>query len=267
VAKVVSGFQFLEGPTWWTPPGAAKGQLLFSDVPASRIHALVGGSSATVFRSPSGNANGLHVDAQGRLLACEGGNHRLTVTQGDGTVKTLAQAFNGKQLNGPNDVVAKKDGNLYFSDPKWAADPNNRQPFQGVFRVDAQGRLALVASDMTNPNGVALSADEKVLYVDDDQDNYVRRYALASDGTPSAPTRFVGTSRTPDGMTTDDAGNLYVATEPGVEVFSPAGQRLGLISVPEAASNCAFGGEDRRTLYITARTSLYATKLNVPGRP
>jgi gluconolactonase len=261
VEKVQGGFEFTEGPLWF------GGRLLFADIPADVIFQLVPPGTATRYRFPSHNANGLAVDPQGRLVASENGTHRLTRSFADGQVETIAAKYEGKSFNGPNDVIVRRDGAIYFTDPDGEADANDRQPFQGVFRLDPGGSLALVARDMKEPNGIALSPDETTLYVVDWGLNRVDRLALNADGTAGAPTPLVTTAVWPDGMAVDDAGDLYVATKAGVQVFRPEGTSRGTIEVPEQPSNCAFGGADRRTLYITARTSVYRVSLDVPGPP
>ncbi len=160
----------------------------------------------------------------------------------------------------------KQDGNLYFTDPAYGGNPNVLG-FQGVFRVAPGGGLSLVVDDMTAPNGIALSPDETVLYVTDSEDDYVRRWDVAPDGTPSNPQKLMDTANGPDGMAVDVAGHLYVTTQKGVEVYLPDGSLHDTISVPEQPANCTFGGADKRTLYITARTSLYRVELNLPGLP
>jgi gluconolactonase len=260
--EVQGGFMFTEGPLW----RAADGVLLFSDVQGNRIHKLTPPSTFEVFRDPSGNANGLALDAQGLLVACEGGMKRVTRTLANGTVMSIASMNAGAALNSPNDVIVRSDGTIYFTDPNYAAPANKTQAFEGVFRISPQGTLSTVDTGLQRPNGIALSPDEKTLYVADQPMNRVMRYTVNPDGSTSAATSFITTAGSPDGMAVDDAGNLYVAAA-GIEVFDPAGATIGTVMVPKAPANCTFGGADRRTLYITARSSLYQVRLNVPGRP
>ena len=262
VEKVAGNFSFTEGPVWF----AQTGKLYFSDIPQNRIHELTPPSTVTVFREPSGEANGLGIDPDGLLVACEHAGRRVSRTLASGTVVTVADTWQGDPLNSPNDVIVKSDGNLYFTDPPYGGNPN-QIGFQGVYRVDPGGTISLVASDMTAPNGVALSPDETVLYVADSEDDYVRRFDVASDGTADNPQKLMDTSNTPDGMAVDVAGHLYVTTQAGVEVYRPDGSLHGTITVPEQPANCTFGGADGKTLYITARTSLYRVALNLPGLP
>lgn len=262
VEKVAGGFSFTEGPVWF----AQSGKLYFSDIPESRIHELTPPSTIDVFREPSGQSNGLAIDQNGLLIACEHAGRRVSRTEPGGGVVTVADSYQGKALNSPNDAIVKQDGNLYFTDPAYGGNPNVLG-FQGVFRVAPGGGLSLVVDDMTAPNGIALSPDETVLYVTDSEDDYVRRWDVAPDGTPSNPQKLMDTANGPDGMAVDVAGHLYVTTQKGVEVYLPDGSLHDTISVPEQPANCTFGGADKRTLYITARTSLYRVELNLPGLP
>jgi sugar lactone lactonase YvrE len=266
VEKVRGGFTFTEGPVWI----ASKGLLLFSDIPADAIEELQPPATVTVFRRPSGAGNGLGLDPQVRLIVSEGGNRRVSRTLGDGSVVTVADRWQGKRLNSPNDNITRSDGTTYFTDPPYGvpAGQVRELDFQGVFRVDPAGTLHLESMDMNRPNGVALSPDEKTLYVDDTADGLVRKFPVRPDGSLGPPTNFVpATGGGGDGMAMDDAGNLYVATNAGVQVYKPNGATWGIISVPEVPSNCTFGGPDRKTLYITAQTSLYRVTLKVPGLP
>ncbi len=262
VEKVAGGFSFTEGPVWF----AATGKLYFTDIPASRIHELTPPSSVSVFREPSGQANGLGVDASGLLVACEHQGRRVSRTESGGSVTSVAATYQGKALNSPNDVIVKKDGTLYFTDPPYGGNPNELG-FQGVFRVDPSGGLHLVSDDMFRPNGIALSPSEQVLYVTDSEQDFLRRYDVGSDGVPSGAKKFVDTSPSPDGLAVNQQGDLFVSTQAGVEVYKADGTKLGTIPVAEQPSNCTFGGADGKTLYVTARKSLYRVALNVPGLP
>ncbi len=267
VEKVAGGVEFTEGPAWF----ATTGKLYFTDIPNSRIHELTPPSSVSVFREPSGQANGLGIDQNGLLIACEHQGRRVSRTESGGSVVSVAATYQGKKLNSPNDLIVKKDGTLYFTDPPYGGNPSELG-FQGVFRVDPGGVLHLVSDDMSRPNGIALSPDEKVLYVTESEKNYLRSYAVGADGIPSAPKKLVDTSATPDGMAVNVQGDLFVATQAGVEVFRPDGTKHGTIpvevgGVKEQPSNCTFGGSDGRTLYVTARKSLYRVTLGVAGLP
>lgn len=263
VELVDGGYQFVEGPQWRD----GSNDLLFSDIPANTIYRLVpGAGDPTVFRSPSGNSNGL---AQWTaLIACEHGNRRVSL--GDGAnAATLADRYQGMRLNSPNDVVVGPNGNIYFTDPPFGIQDNQRElPFMGVFRL-RDGQLTTIREGALDerPNGIALSPDGYTLYVGDAAHATIRVYQLDVSGVPTTERQFTATSATPDGMAVDVAGNLFVTTEDGIEVYAPDGSRWGVIDVPEQPANAAFGDPDHRTLYITARTSLYRVRLTNPGIP
>jgi gluconolactonase len=265
--QLASGFEFTEGPIWM--PG---GYLLFSDIPADRIYKWTPEGGTEVWRAPSGNSNGLTIDRSGRLIACEHGNRRVSRTEDDGSVVALASSYQGGRLNSPNDVVVKSDGSIYFTDPPYGidAEPERReQACNGVYRIGPEGDLELLADDFDRPNGLAFSPDESTLYIDDSPRRHVRAFDVRADGT-LANSRILADMDhpqpgSPDGMKVDVEGHLYVAGATGVWVFEPDGTRLGVIVTPERPSNCAWGDDDRKSLYITARTSLYRVRVQVPG--
>jgi gluconolactonase len=271
--RIASGFQFTEGPTWHP-----DGYLLFSDIPASRIYKWTPDRAVTIWREPSGMSNGLTLDRERRVIACEHGGRRVSRAEADGTVVTLADSYSGKRLNSPNDVVVRSDGTIYFSDPPYGLAPphgpavqEQEQPCNGLYRITPDGALELLIDDFDRPNGLAFSADESVLYVDDSPRRHVRAFDVRPDGTLANSRVLADMDHpqpgSPDGMKLDSAGHLYVAGATGVWVFEPDGTCLGVIVTPERPANCAWGDDDRRTLYITARTSLYKVRTTVPGLP
>jgi gluconolactonase len=263
VEKVESGFQFTEGPQW-VP---ARGTLLFSDIPMSTIFEVQPPSTISVFVNPTNNTNGIGLDEAGLIITCEHSGRRVARTLADGSIVTVIDNYQGKKLNSPNDVIVRKDGNLYFTDPPYGLGGNPSDlGFNGVYQVrPAGGGTALITNDMQRPNGVALSPDGNTLYVDDTQTGELRAYPLGPDGSAGAAQKLATTSANPDGMTVDDLGNIYVSDAAGIEVFRPDGTLIGAIAVPEKPTNCAFGGDDRLTLYVTAQKSLYRVKMVVPG--
>ncbi|MDH7602410.1 MAG: SMP-30/gluconolactonase/LRE family protein [Armatimonadota bacterium] len=265
VEKVVGNLQFTEGPVW-TPWNT----LLFSDIPANRIYELVNGSRLKVYREPSGNSNGLTFDKQGRLIACEHSNRRVTRTEKDGSVVVLADRYQGKRLNSPNDVVVKSDGSVYFTDPTYGIKKEQQElGFQGVYRIRPDGQLELLVGDFKMPNGLCFSPDEKLLYVADSSElAHIRVFDVTSEGKLINGRVFAKTSGPggPDGMKVDVKGNLYVAGPGGVWVFDTTGKLIDLIKTPEVPANLAWGDEDGKTLYITARTSVYKVRLDVGGK-
>ncbi|MAF64790.1 MAG: hypothetical protein CMJ84_03910 [Planctomycetes bacterium] len=265
VELVRDGFLFTEGPAW-VPTTSS---LLFSDIPANRIYELDAAGEIKVFREPSHYANGLLVDELGTLWACEHGGRRVSrSTLGADDPKTLAHEFGGARLNSPNDLVLRDDGQLYFTDPPYGLlGKPSELGANHVFRRTPSGELFVVyrGAEGSRPNGIRLSPRQDWLYVAFTSKGVVRRFPVALDGTTGKGEVFVETSGGPDGMAVDRDGNLYVAAKAGVEIFSPGGQRWGVIEVPEKPANCAFGGSDARTLFVTARKGLYRVRLPVPG--
>jgi len=261
---LADGFQFLEGPLW-LPEGA----LLFSDIPANRIYRF-SADGVEVWREPSGNSNGLTLDRQGHLIACEHGNRRVSRTLPDGSLETVADSFEGGRLNSPNDVVVRSDGSIYFTDPPYGIEPGqSEQPCNGVYLVRPDGSMARVADDFVRPNGLAFSPDERVLYIDDSGRRHVRRFLVGVDGLLKADGIFADMDHpqpgSPDGIKVDEDGHVFVAGATGVWVFTPEGKRLGVLVTPQRPANLAWGEADRRALYITARTSLYRFQMKTPG--
>jgi len=268
VERIATDFQFTEGPVW----NAHDGFLLFSDIPGNQIFRWSPEGGVTVFRKPSGNSNGLTYDKDDRLLICEHGNRRLARIEEDGGYTVLADKLQGKHLNSPNDVVVRSDGKIYFTDPPYGIKPEQQElSFQGVFSLDPDSKeLTLLADDFNRPNGLAFSPDEEVLYIADSSERrHVRAFGVNPDGTLSNSYVFAEIRSkepgNPDGMKVDIEGNLYVSAAGGIWVFSGEGEELGVIRTPGTPANCAWGEPDWRTLFITARTSLYRVRLVIPG--
>ena len=270
VERLGGGFMFTEGPVW----DAQGGYLLFSDIPGNRILKWSPRDGISDFRVPSGKSNGLTRDRRGRLIACEHANRRVSRTEEDGSVVTIASHFKGKKLNSPNDVVVKSDGSIYFTDPPYGLNlmfgtmEEQELPFYGVYRVPADGGEPNLLIRDSVPNGLAFSPDESLLYVADTERNHVRVFDVNDDGKTSNGRIFAeiyGDPMAPDGMKVDLNGNVYVTGRGGIWVLDSAGKRLGIIRVPQLPSNLAWGDRDRRTLYITAGSSVYRVRLNATG--
>ncbi|MFO7973253.1 MAG: SMP-30/gluconolactonase/LRE family protein [Candidatus Hydrogenedentota bacterium] len=256
VETVAEGFKFTEGPVWL--PG---GPLVFSDIPADTIYR----ADKTVYRRPSGKSNGLTLDTQGRLIACEHGNRRVSRTEKDGTVVALAETYDGKKLNSPNDVVVRSDGTIFFTDPPYGLEGREQElPFQGVYAIKPSGELVLLVDDFVKPNGLAFSPDETILYIADTDGGHIRAFDVAEDGSLTNGRVFCELPG-PDGMKVDTKGNVWSTARDGVRVFNPEGKHLQTVEFPQNPANCAFGNEDGQTLYVTARTGLYKVRCTVKG--
>lgn len=266
VEKVAGGFEFVEGPVWHP-----DGYLLFSDIPQYRIMKWDPQEGVSIYREPSNAANGLAIDREGELIACEAEPPRISRTGPDGKTDTLADSYEGKHLNSPNDLTIAANGSIYFTDPPYGDLERKRAQlaFNGVYRLGPQHELNLLLPDFVRPNGIALSADGRTLYIDDSTQMDIRAFDVLPDGSLTNGRLFAqlrpwaaNLLGVPDGMKVDARGNLFVAGPGGVWVFNPKGQRLGIILTPEPPSNCAFGDADLKTLYITAGTSLYRIRLS-----
>jgi gluconolactonase len=301
IERIAKDHKFTEGPLYYR-----DGYLLFSDIPQNTIFKWTPDGIVNVFRRPSGydgtdapagalvGSNGLTRDKEGRLIICEHGNRRVTRLEKEGStpslVTILADKFEGKKLNSPNDVVVKSDGSIYFTDPPYGfpkedADPKKELKFNGIFRLK-DGKLQLLAKELKRPNGIGFSPDEKTLYISNsDPDRKIwMKYDVKNDGTIANGKVFFDVTKEtedglPDGLKIDKKGNIYGSGPGGIWVFSPEGKHLGTIKPPETPANCAWGkyttgddngkmsaDEDGDTLYMTARTGVYRIKLSTAGR-
>ena len=272
--QLATGYDWVEGPVWFGDAGC----LLFSEIPSNRILRYTPGECVTTYRAPSNFSNGHTRDREGRLISCEHGGRRVTRTELDGRITVIADSFEGRPLNSPNDVIVARDGAIWFTDPHYgimtdyeghrAAEENAR----AVYRCDPEaGTLEQVVTDMQCPNGLCFSPDESLLYVADtgrmytDDPQHIRVYDMVA-GRP-AQGRHFHTIDPPcaDGMRVDTDGNLWSSAGDGVHCISPDGRLLGKILVPERVSNICFGGRAKHEMYITATTSLYRVTLNRSG--
>ena len=283
IEKLAGGFTFTEGPVWMP-----DGYLLFSDIPSNVIRKWSPDSPASVYLDKSGyegddapegafiGSNGLTLDSEGRLIICEHGSGRVSRLEPDGSRTVLAAKYEGKRLNSPNDAVFNSDGALYFTDPPYGFpqqddDPKKELDFNGVYRL-RDGQLTLLYKELTRPNGLAFSPDEKVLYVansDPSRKIWMRFDVTADGGLANGQVFYDVTAQSetglPDGLKVDQQGNLYCTGPGGVWIFAPDGRHLGTIKPPEVPANCHWGDADGKTLYMTARTGLYRIKLGVAG--
>jgi sugar lactone lactonase YvrE len=261
VEKVSAGHGFTEGPAW-----SQDGALVFSDIPNDRILKMTPGERPFVFRKDANGPNGNAFDALGRMYTCESRTRRVTRTDRKGHVEVLADKYQGKRFNAPNDIVVRKDGHVWFTDPAFGNQQDTRElDFYGVFHVPLKGELEVIARTPGRPNGVALSPDGHILYVAGSDEQNVRAFDLDKHGAASNERVLIsGIPGVPDGLRTDEHGNLYLAAR-SIFVYSPSGKQLHEIPMSETPSNCAFGDADLQGLYVTARSSVYRIRLNVKG--
>jgi gluconolactonase len=266
--RLATGFVFTEGPLWHP-----DGFYYFVDVRKSMFYRLTPGGKPEILRENTGEGNGTTFDLEGRLIMCEGGNRRITRTGADGKIEVLCDRFEGKRLNRPNDVVCRSDGSIYFTDPGLRVPLAERElPYAAIYRVDQSGAVSMLA-DFEYPNGLAFSPDERTLYVANTRwAQYIHALEIGADGAMVRRRIFADmssdeTDGVPDGMKVDVQGRVYCTGPGGTWVFTPDGTRLGIIRTPEVPANLAFGGPDLRTLFFTARTSVYSLRVKVPGQP
>jgi gluconolactonase len=287
VEKLADGYSWTEGPVW----NRRENHLLFSDIPANSIIRWEAGKGASLFMKPSGytgatpyegrepGTNGLTYDAQGRLVSCEHGDRRVARLEPDGKKTTLADRYEGKRFNSPNDLTYKSNGDLYFTDPPYGLpktfeDPKRELPYCGVYRLATNGKVTLLTKEIKAPNGIAFSPDEKTLYVasSDPEKAIWMAYDVKADGTLANGRVFydatawvkAGKKGLPDGLKVDKNGILFATGPGGVVIFSPDGKHLGTIETGVPTANCGWG-DDGSTLYITANTALLRVKTNTRG--
>jgi gluconolactonase len=265
--KIASGFVFTEGPVWHP-----DGFYYFVDVRDNKLFSIVPGKPHHLVRK-TGGGNGTTFDMQGRLINCEGDSRRLTRQELDGSVTILLDQQDGKRLNRPNDVICRSDGTLFFTDPALRVPVQNRDVGEGaVYRLTPDGKCTLVCW-VEYPNGLALSPDEKTLYIANTRwTQYIHAVELDEAGAMIRRRIFAdmsidATNGVPDGMKVDQDGRVFCTGATGVWVFSPSGERIGIIEMPEVCANIAFGGDDLRTLILTASTSVYTLRVRTPGMP
>ena len=259
-----------EGPVWWKEGG----YLLFSDIGNDRRMKWAPGEGATVFLEPNNRGNGLTRDPQGRLIACEmGTSRRVTRLEPDGSITVVANSYQGRRLNRPNDVVAKSDGSIYFTDPG-GPDPELELDFAGVYRVSPDlGSINMVVQDFVFPNGLTFSPDESVLYINDSRRMHIRAFDVQPNGMLALATDRVFCELKgegvgiPDGMKVDVEGNMYCTGPGGIWIMDPSGKHLGTVLTGEQTTNIGWGGDDWKTLFYTTRHILGAIKLKIPGVP
>jgi len=269
---LLTGFEFLEGPSWHRE----QGFLVFSDIIGNRQYAWSPAEGKRIFRSPSNMANGTTWDRKGRLLVCEHATSRVVRLHPGGKEELLVSHFEGKELNSPNDIVEKSNGWIYFTDPNsgrtspWGVPREQQLDFQGVYRFEPRsGKLNLLVDDFSKPNGLCFSRDESRLFVNDTDRQHIRVFDVKEDGSLQGGAVWVSTDGVrpgvADGMKFDAQGNLYSSGSGGIHVFSPAGNRLGIIRTPQVAANFNWGGKDLRDLFVTATHTLYRLRMNIPG--
>lgn len=264
--KVTEGFKFTEGPYWH-----ADGYLLFSDIPANVIYKWTPGSvKSDIFIKPSGNSNGIAMDPEGRFILAQH-EGKISALNSDRQMVVLAERFKEKRLNSPNDLTIASDGTIYFTDPPFGVDEEDKElMFSGVYMLKEEGSPQLLFDGFETPNGIVLSGDESKIYVNDTGSGEIMVFEVAPDGTFESPESFasVGTSSdsgAADGMVVDKQGRLYSTGPGGLFVFSPEGEQLEKIELPDRATNMAWGGDGNRTLYITTPSAIYRLEMTTEG--
>jgi gluconolactonase len=269
VEKVASDMKFTEGPVWTNADG---GYLVFSDIPSNELKRWDEKNGSQTYRKPSNETNGNTRDLQGRLLSCEHAGRKVVIEEKPGEVKTLVDQFDGKKFNSPNDAVVKSDGSVWFTDPPYGLPKGEKREIdkQGVYCFKG-GQTRMVASDFDMPNGLCFSPDEKKLYVaDSGKPHHIRVFDLVMTASTNWTLKnskifCVIDKGVPDGIRCDEQGNIWSSAGEGAQIFSPDGKLIGKILVPESPANLCFGGADGKTLFVTARHSLYRIQTSVAG--
>ena len=270
IEELGAGYQVAEGPLWYPD----EKYLLFSDIRNNRRLKWTPSEGVALFQEPTNEANGLTRDRQGRLIACEHASRRVTRLEPDGSITVVANRYHDRRLNRPNDVVVKSDGSIYFTDPG-APEPELDLDFSGVYLISPDlGTITLLVRDFVVPNGLAFSPDESIMYVDDSRRGHIRAFNVQPNGTLAPATDRVfcelkgDRPGSPDGMKVDVDGNVYCTGPGGVWVIDPSGKHLGtILTGSDQTTNCAWGGDDWKTLYITTRATLARIQLKKPGIP
>lgn len=270
--QVLTGFEFVEGPAWHP----RKEILVFSDIICDTMYCWHENNGLAVLRKPSHMANGNAWDREGRLLSCEHATSRISRSDGDDSYEVLVSHYQGCELNSPNDIVVKRDGSIYFTDPnsgrsdKYGVARCQELEFQGVYRFDPEkSELTLLVKDFAKPNGLCFSIDESLLFINDTERQHIRVFDVRQDGSIANGRTWAETGGdepgVADGMKVDSAGNLYCCGSGGIHVFDANGIRIGLIETPEVAANFTWGGDSLTDMYITATHSVYRLKMKIPG--
>jgi gluconolactonase len=267
IVKLHTGFKFTEGPA-----ADRSGNVYFSDIPNERIHKVDVEGKLSIIREKTNHANGLMLNAKGEIVACEGDGQVAAYSPDGKSRRVLADTYNGKRFNSPNDLVIDKQGGVYFTDPRFPVPKSLPQGKTAVYYLAAAGKVSRLIDDLPNPNGVILSPDEKTLYVIPSGQAEMMAYAVEAPGKIGKGRVFCtlkqrreGEKGGGDGLTVDVKGNLYITSGLGLQVFAPDGKLLGIIRLPEQPANVTFGGKDLKTLYVTAHTSLYTVPMEVEG--
>ncbi|MFA7692032.1 MAG: SMP-30/gluconolactonase/LRE family protein [Candidatus Hydrogenedentales bacterium] len=260
VELVCDNFQFTEGPLY-----LRDDTLIFSDIPADTIFTAY----REIYRKPSGQSNGLTLDSKNRLICCEHKTRRVTRTEEDGSITVLAEKYQNKRLNSPNDVVVHSSGTIYFTDPPYGLPGGLQNPecelgFSGVYKIDLSGNLVLLDKELVTPNGLAFSPDENNIYIADTQNKVLFRYDVVEEGNLANKTTFCSLPG-PDGLKVDNDGNVWSTASDGLRIYNPSGELIETVAFPEVPANCAFGAADSKTLFVTARKSVYKIQTLVVG--